>query len=524
MRREISVYLTQGIHRGVQRHPDKIAVTDSTGSLSYRKLQERVARLAGAFDKLGVRAGDRIALLAQNSSRYVECFLAAWWAGAVANPVNTRWSVAEIAYSLNDCECAALVVDDAFLPLVAAIRAACPGLRHVIHAGGVATPPGVLDYETLLAAADSVEDSRCSGDTLAAILYTGGTTGFPKGVMLSHANFWCSSVARMAEIPNYCDSVSLVVTPLFHVAGLGRLVNAVIVGGTCVMQPQFKPATVLQAIAEHRVTDIVLVPSMIQMLLDDAAFDPVRIASLQRIVYGAAPISATLLDRVLDLMPWVEFIHTYGMTETAASVSVNPGSNHGPEGRANGRVRSAGRGGFGVEVKIVDADGAEVTHGTVGEIVVRGPAVMCGYWNKPEETRAVLQDGWLHTGDGAWMDEEGYLYVVERLKDMIISGGENVYSAEVENVLIRHPAVGACAVIGVPHTTWGEAVHAVVVPRAGMSVSTEELREHCRSQLAGYKCPKTVEIRDELPMSAAGKVLKNALRKTFWEAQAQGTA
>ncbi|MFH1872439.1 MAG: long-chain-fatty-acid--CoA ligase [Pseudomonadota bacterium] len=515
------MYLTQGIHRGVQRHPDKIAVTDASGSLSYRELQGRVARLAGAFDKLGVQAGDRVAMLAHNSSRYVEYFLSAWWAGVVANPVNTRWSSAEIAYSLNDCECALLIVDDAFLPQVAAIRAACPGLKTVIHAGSAATPDGVLGYEDVLAAADPVEDRRCAGHDLAAILYTGGTTGFPKGVMLSHANFWCSSVARMAEIPNYCDSVSLVVTPLFHVAGLGRLVNAMIVGGTCVMQPHFKPAAVLQAIAAHHVTDVVLVPSMIQMLLDDPAFDPGQIASLQRIVYGAAPISASLLDRVLDLMPWVEFIHTYGMTETAASVSVNPGSNHGAEGRANGRVRSAGRGGFGVEVKIIDGDGAEVARGTVGEIVVRGPAVMCGYWNKPEETRAALRDGWLHTGDGAWMDDEGYLYVVERLKDMIISGGENVYSAEVENALIRHPAVGACAVIGVPHTTWGEAVHAVVVPRAGMSVDADELREHCRSLLAGYKCPKTVEVRDALPMSAAGKVLKNALRRPFWEVQVQ---
>ena len=515
------MYLTQGLHRAVQRHPHKIATVDQGCEQSYELLHRRVARLAGALAARGVRQGDRVAMLAHNSARYVEFFLAAWWLGAAANPVNTSWSVAEIAYALKDCDCGVLLVDDQFLPLLAEIRARVDGLRLAIHGGELPTPEGVLRYEDILAAAEPVADGRHGGDQLAAILYTGGTTGFPKGVMLSHANFWASSMARMAELPNSPDGVSLIVTPMFHVAGLGRLINMLVVGGTCVTQAQFRPDTVLRAIEAHQVTDVVLVPSMIQMLIDDPLFSSDGIRSLQRIVYGAAPIAPMLLERMLDRMPGVEFMHTYGMTETAASVSINPHFNHGAAGRASGRVRSAGRCGFGAEIRIVDSAGQELPRGTVGEIAVRGPMVMQGYWKKPAETAAALRDGWLYTGDGAYMDEDGYFFVVERIKDMIISGGENVYSAEVENVIIQHPAVAACAVIGVPHLTWGEAVHAVVVARPGMNVDVTELLAHCRSQLAGYKCPKSVDIRASLPMSAAGKVLKQDLRQPFWQGQSR---
>jgi len=511
------MYLTQGLHRSLQQHPDKLATVCGGRRHDYRKFVRRVAQLAGALQLLGVAAGDRVAMLAHNSDRYFEYFFAVWWAGAVANPVNTRWSVPEIVYALNDCQATVLIVDDAFVPLVTGIREKARCVRNVIHAGDGATPSGLLAYEAIIAAAQAPKDAHRRGDDLAAILYTGGTTGFPKGVMLSHANFWSSSVGRMAEVRNSAEGVTLVVAPLFHVAGMGRMINNSIVGGSAVILPGFRAETVLATLEAERIHDVVLVPSMVQMLLDAPSFPERRLDHLKRIVYGAAPMPLALLERAIDAFPGVEFMHTYGMTETAASVCVN--NDHGPEARRSGLVRSAGRAGYGAEVRIVDTQRAEVARGTVGEIAVRGPIVMLGYWNKPEETRAVLNDGWFYTGDGARMDEAGYIYVVDRLKDMIISGGENVYSAEVEHVILQIEAIASCAVIGVPSEQWGEAVHAVVVPRDGAQVDEQSIRAHCRASLAGYKCPKSIEFRNALPMSAAGKVLKNALREPHWRGQ-----
>lgn len=515
------MYLTQGLHRTLQQCPERAATIFGARRHSFQTFGERVARLAGALRTLGVQPGDRVAMLAHNSDRYAEFFLAVWWAGAVANPVNTRWSTPEIAYSLNDCESAVLLVDDAFAAQVPAIRQQAQGVRAVVHAGDAATPEGMLSYEALLQAADLIQDTGRQGDDLAAILYTGGTTGFPKGVMLSHANLWSAAVARLAEVPNPPEGISLLVAPLFHVAGLGRLVSQIVIGATSVIEPVFRADAVLNAIDQHGVNDVVLVPSMLQMLLDSAAFDAARLQSLQRIVHGASPMSPALLDRAMQVLPHVGFIASYGMTETSAVVSLNGPINQASRVRFGKVLRSVGRAGYGCEVRIVDGDGQPVSPGTVGEITVRGPGVMLGYWNKPVATASALRDGWLYTGDGAWMDESGHVHVVDRLKDMIITGGENVYSAEVEAVLMLHPAVASCAVIGVPSEQWGEAVHAVVVARAGHQVDAQALRDHCRMRLAGYKCPKTVDFMEALPLSAAGKVLKNRLREPFWQGRSQ---
>ncbi|HEU0203832.1 MAG TPA: long-chain fatty acid--CoA ligase [Burkholderiaceae bacterium] len=510
------MYLTQGLHRSMQRHPEKIATSALGHTQTFRQLTERVARLAGALRTLGVRKGDRVAMLALNSDRYIEFLLASWWLGAVATPVNTRWSDAEIRYSLNDCGSLVLIVDDEHLSRVPAILAGAATVRATLYTGTQAPPRGLLSFEGLLVTATPIEDARCAGDDLAAILYTGGTTGFPKGVMLSHANLWSAAMGRMAEVPNPERFTTLLTAPLFHVAGLGRVIGQTLVGGTCVTLPQFRAEALLQTIERERITDLVLVPSMIQMMLDDPSFGRYRLDSLERILWGAAPITVPLLERALDAFPGVEFIHVYGMTETAAAVSVN-GQCNDPEARRSGRVRSAGRAGYAAEVRIVDNEGREVPRGTVGEIAVRGPMVMMGYWNKPEETAKVLRDGWLYTGDGAYMNEEGWLFVVDRIKDMIITGGENVYPAEVETVLGRHPAVAAAAVIGIPSEQWGESVHAVVVLRDGAQASADELRTFCRGLLGGYKCPKSIEFRTTLPTSAAGKVVKSELRKEYWE-------
>ncbi len=515
------MYLTQGLHRALQQRPETIAVVFGQRRTSFSALADRVARLAGAFARLGVAAGDRIAVLAHNSDRYAEALLAAWWLQAAACPLNTRWSVPEIAYALNDCGTRLLVLDDAFVPMVPELKTLVPGLGGVIHAGDQATPEGMLPWETLIAGSEPLEDARPAGDALAAILYTGGTTGRPKGVMLSHANFWVSSVARMAEVTNPPEAIALLVAPLFHVAGLGRLVSQIVTGSTSVLLPAFRAETVLATLQDEGVTDVVLVPSMLQMLLDHPAFPHTDLRRLDRVIHGASPISPGLLERAMKALPDCGFQSAYGMTETAATVCSNGPYRWRDTGPLGPRQLAAGRVCYGNELRIVDADGRAVPRNTVGEITLRGANVMHCYWNKPEETRAALRNGWLHTGDGGFMDDAGYVHIVDRVKDMIISGGENVYSAEVEGVLSRHPTVAACAVVGIPSVAWGEAVHAVVVLRPGAAATEEELRAHCRGALAGYKCPKSFEFRDSLPLSAAGKVLKTALRAPFWSGSAR---
>lgn len=516
--------LTQGLHRALQQRPDAIATVFGERRVSFRHFVERIARMAGALRARGVKAGDRIAILALNADRYAESFFAAWWLGAIANPVNTRWSVAEIVYSLNDCECSVLIVDDAFLKSVGAICEEARALRTVIHFGELQTPEGALSYEQILQAAEPVEDLRAAYGELAVICYTGGTTGSPKGVMLTHGNLWSSAIARIAEAHVGPDSVALQVAPMFHVAGLGGLVTQTIVGGTNVFLPSFQAEATLACIERNKVTNVVLVPTMIQMLLDHPSFREYRLDSLQRIIYGASPISAALLDRALEALPGVDFMQSYGMTEAAPVVAMNPPENHTAEARKRGKLRAAGKAALSVEICIVDAMGKEVPRHTVGEVTVRGPNVMQGYWNKPKETAVALRDGWLYTGDGAYMDDDGYIFVVDRMKDMIISGGENIYSAEVENAIGRHPAVATCAVIGIPSEEWGESVHAVIVLKPGMSAGFDEIREHCRKLIAGYKCPKSAQFEQALPLSAAGKVLKTALREPFWKGRARSVS
>ncbi|GAA5235379.1 long-chain-fatty-acid--CoA ligase [Verticiella sediminum] len=508
--------LTQGVHRAVQQSADKIATVFGERRRSYAQLAERAARLAGGLQALGVAAGDRVAMLALNSDRYLEYFVGTWWAGAAVNPLNTRWSAVEMAYALRDCDTQVLFVDEAHAGMLADVRAQAPCVRTVIHVGEGAAPAGTLAYEDWLAAAPPAPDACAAWDSLAAILYTGGTTGFPKGVMLSHMNLWSSAIARMAQFEVPRSSVTLLVPPLFHTAALGRFVSQLVVGGTSVVSAMFRPEAVMRTIAEEGVNDIMLVPSMIQMMLDDPSFGAHDLSGLERIAYGASPMSMGLLERAMAAWPHAGFYHAYGMTETAPVISINPPANHTPRARERGLHRSAGRASYAVEVRIVDAEGREVPRGTVGEIVARGPNVMMGYWKQPEATAEALRDGWMHTGDGAYMDDEGYLYVVDRIKDMIVTGGENVYSAEVESVLSRHPDVSQCAVIGVPDERWGERVHAVVVPRAGANIDLEALREFCRERLAGYKLPRSLDAVDELPMSPAGKVLKQVLRKPYW--------
>jgi acyl-CoA synthetase (AMP-forming)/AMP-acid ligase II len=514
------MYLTQALHRAVQQKGDRVAVRCGTRQTTFRQFADRVARLAGALQALGMQTGDRVAMLAQNSDRYLEYQMAVPWGGGVLNPCNTRWSEAEILYSLDDSGSSILLVDAAFQALAQSLRGKASTVREWVWCGDGPAPEGMRDYEALIAAHAPIEDVARRGDDLAGIFYTGGTTGFPKGVMLSHTNLLSSGLALRAEGLAARDNVYLHAAPMFHLADMGLAMPHWIEGSTHSVIPAFAPELVLDTIERDRVTHILLVPTMIQMLVDHPAMQrPRDLTSLQMIVYGASPISEAVLDRAMAALPGVQFVQAYGMTELSPVATINPAWCHEQAARSLGRLRSGGRASNCTEVRVVDPQDREVPRGTVGEIVVRGPNVMLGYWNKPEQTAAALKDGWMHTGDGGYMDNEGFVYVVDRQKDMIISGGENVYSAEVENAIAQHPAVATCAVIGVPSADWGESVHAVVVLHQDMTLSAEALIAHTKSLIAGYKCPRTVEFREALPLSGTGKVLKTELRKPFWESR-----
>ncbi|WP_428313049.1 long-chain-fatty-acid--CoA ligase [Hydrocarboniphaga sp.] len=514
------MYLTQALHRAVQQHPQRIAVQLGERRRTFAQFQDRVARLAGALQKLGLQAGDRVAMLSLNSDRYLEYQMAVPWAGGVMNPCNIRWSAAEILYSLDDSGSTMLLVDETYRALVEQLRARSNSLRDVIYCGDGELPPGMHDYESLIRDTEPVADALRSGEDLAGIFYTGGTTGFPKGVMLSHGNLCASALSLCAEGLVTAGGCYLHAAPMFHLADMGMAMTHWINGNTHSVLPSFDPEQILETIERDRVTQVLLVPTMIQMLVDHPAMQQSRdLSSLQTIIYGAALIAEATLDRAMAALPGVDFVQAYGMTELAPLATVNPACYHTLEGRKLGKLRSAGRASFCTEVRIVDALGEPMPRGQVGNVAVRGPNVMQGYWNQPELTAQAIRNGWMHTGDGAYMDEDGFIFIVDRLKDMIISGGENVYSGEVENALAQHPAVQACAVIGIPSEQWGESVHAVVVCKRGEAVGAEELIAHCRTLIAGYKCPRSIAFAEALPISGAGKVLKTVLREPYWREQ-----
>lgn len=515
------MYLTQGLHRSLQLNPERIATTFRGRQRTYRQVADRVARLASGLRELGMGVDDRVGMLALNSDRYMEFMLSVWWGGGVLNPVNIRWSVPEIVYSLDDCDTRILFVDDHFLSMVEAITATAKYPPLLIHVGDGPAPEGLLSFEQLISDSQPMRDVNRGGDDMAAIMYTGGTTGLPKGVIQTHLNLWSSAIMRMAEHPILRNSTTLHVAPMFHTASMARVVFQLVSGEASCFIPAFEPLEMLQTLERERVTETLLVPTMLQALLMHPEFSHFDLRSLKRIAYGASPIALAVLERAIDTLPDCEFMHAYGMTETSPVICLNPHANHGPEGRVSGLVRSVGRALLGIDLRIVDEHDQEVPRGTVGEIILRGPNVMKGYWNRPQETAHTLRGGWMHTGDGGYMDEQGYVFIVDRLKDMIVSGGENIFSAEVENVIARHPAIAMSAVIGVPNDKWGEAVHAVVVLKPGSEVSETQLIEHCRAHIAGYKCPKTVAFVSGLPLSAAGKILKRELREPFWKDRAR---
>jgi long-chain acyl-CoA synthetase len=511
-----------------ERLADKVGFVDvSAQGIRYEGTfgahVDRVQRLCGAMaSTLGLGPADRFGVLAMNGHEFLELYHAALFGAGVINPVNIRFSPAELAYVLADSGTTVVFTDPVFASLLdRAIAEEGAKVDKVVVIGGQpgdgVTGRGAdrFSYEDLLGSGDPAMPREPEEHDPVILMYTGGTTGLPKGALLEQRAEVLNVYHVGLEIGLMESRRFLFQSPMFHAAVVAGVLGIPASGGTSVTIPLFDPGLVLDVIESQRIDTTMVVPIMLSMLRQQPGFSPRRLRSLRQLVYGAAPISSALLREWLDLLPDTSFYQGYGMTEAASVVAFLGPEEH---RRDDGALGAAGAPVLGVELHITDSFGNEVPRGEPGEVCVRGGNLMREYWNKPEETEEVFRGGWYRTGDVGFVDARGILHLTDRVKDMIVTGGENVYSTEVENVLANHPAVKDVAVIGIPSDTWGEAVHAIVVLREDMLATAEELIEYVRRFLAGFKVPKSVEFRDEpLPLSGAFKPLKRELRKRYWE-------
>lgn len=495
--------LASPLQHAVSMAANKIALIDGEDVLTYTQLYDRCRCLAAALYDLKLEAGDRVAILALNCKQYVETYIAVPAAGLVVVPLNTRHTDTELAYVLEDSGAKVLITDRN------------PGAlaRSVEHV--IALPDeyeSALQQATPMALGNGVQETD-----LAGLFYTGGTTGASKGVMLSHRNLIMNTFHWLTMVPQDMNDVYLVMAPLFHAAGSNSVLGNIWHQSQQVILPAFDPSAVLDLIERHRVTYSLAVPVMLAAIAEEQIARPRNTTSLRGIAHGGSPIATELVRRTHQALPTAEIVEIYGATELSPLATA---LRHEEKLLDDVRGRSCGQPMIGCELRILSPEGKDLPRGDIGEIVVRGGNVMLGYWNKPEQTAEVLKDGgWYWTQDLGYMDENGYVYLVDRFKDMIISGGENIYCTEVEEVLYKHPAVLQAAVFGIPDGKWGEAVQAAIVLRQDhKTVSKEDIIAFCRKSLADYKVPKDIDFREQpLPVSGPGKVLKRELRAPYWE-------
>lgn len=505
----------------LSRYADRLAVADGTYRATFAEHADRVFRLVDALKtELGSKPGAGFAMMATNSHQHLEIYHAALLGAGVLNPLNLRFAPAELAFVLKNSGATVCFVDSVYAQVIDKVRHEA-GLETVVLLDESATDaPHDVTYEALLAAAHPHVPEEPEEDTPALLMYTGGTTGLPKGVLLDQRALTLNTYHAQLVWDFDPGEVYLLQTPMFHAASLGGIAAVPLLGGALTFVPTFEAGAVLDVIERERVTSTIMVPTMIAITLGHPAYAPARLASLRSLTYGASPMPASLLERLLRELPDLQIFQGYGMTESAGLLTALQPHDHVAGGEL---LRSTGRAVPGVVLSIQDSDGQLQPVGEIGEVCARGGNLMREYWRAPEQTEAAFKGGWYHTGDAGRLDAAGYLFLVDRVKDMIVSGGENVYSVEVENALASHAAVAQVAVIGIPDETWGEAVHAICVLHAGVRATQEELRAHVRERIAGYKVPKTVELRDTpLPMSGALKVLKRELRKPYWQGRESG--
>lgn len=490
--------------------PNRLAMREDETCFSYGELEERTARVASALLAKGLVKGDRVAWIGKNAALYFILFFGAARAGIVMAPIGWRLAPAEWAYIINDTGSKIIFTGEGFDDVPAQLEGKLDHQPLIINAA---------DAEAMIATTQRVEFAPSMMDDPVLQLYTSGTTGNPKGAVLSNRNLFGLRKASKDVEMSYTvwddDEAVMVAMPCAHIGGTGLGIMALGAGLPGVILAEFNPEGVFDAVEKYGVTRFFIVPAALQMLLMHPRCADVDYSRLKYIIYGAAPIPLELLRQCIKTFG-AEFIQAYGMTETTGTICMLPPEDHTVEG--NKRMRSAGKPLPGVEIKVLGADGKEVAVGEVGEVATRSSNNMVGYWNLPDATKNTMtKDGWIFTGDAGYMDEDGYLYIHDRVKDMIISGGENVYPAEVESAIYGHPAVQEVAVIGIPDEKWGETVKAVVVPKPGMTIEENEIIAYARERIAPFKAPRSIDVIEALPRNASGKILRKDLRAPYWE-------
>ena len=507
--------MRSALERAHRLYGANTAIVDREGRFTWAEHMDRVMRLAAVLQAEGIGKGDRFGIVCRNTWRHCELLHAGYWNGSIPVPVNYRLAPPEIRYILDDAGIKQLFIEDAFLAFLeqdefapwrdSAICVPGDGAETVLRRSD-----DLLETEIPWPGHDSAEDDD------AILLYTGGTTGRSKGVRLSHRNVYSNGMQCVVPMQTKASDVYFHVAPMFHSADLLGT-GYTLVGGAHAYLPVFSPANLLQGVQDYGVTAAMLAPTMIILTLQDPDFDSYDLSSFDRILYGSSPMAVEWIRRTMEAFPHVNVMQGYGLTETSPILTTLDEDVHvaAMESGEYDILKAAGRPLIAVDMRIVDDHGKEVALGEEGEVVVRGPNVTSGYLNRADENANAFRDGWFHTGDLGRMDENGFMFLLDRKKDMIVTGGENVYSSEVEAALYQHANVHECAVVGVPDDKYGEALFAVIVPRPGTRLSEDEIIEHCRGRIGGYKIPRRMAFVEALPKSAMGKILKTELRKIY---------
>jgi len=501
--------------------PNKECMVFEQYRFTWRELDERVNRLANGLVSMGLKRGSHIAILAQNSHRYMEYYYALARAGMVTVPLNWRLSNEEMLYVLDHSESVAFLVGEEYIETVKALRPNLPRIRHYISIDG--SVEEMKDYETLLSeSSPAPHEGPHDEDAMFMLMYTGGTTGLPKGVMISNRNLMTATLGCILSLRNSADKdeemSTLMILPMFHIA-IWPILAVHYVGGKAVINKRFDLVYVLETLQRERVAHMNMVPTIAAFMLQFGNLEKYDLSSLRGLTYAGSPMPFEVLMKLKEQFPKLDFGQGYGLTEASPLVSMLDDKDHRRTETEKDRKRltSAGREGLTVEARVVNENDKDVKPGEIGEIIARGKNIMLGYWKNPELTAQTLRGGWLHTGDMATVDEDGYIYIVDRKNDMIITGGENVYPREVEDVIFKHPAVLECAVVGAPDKVWGESIKAVVALKPGTTATEEEIIALCKKHLAGYKKPKSVDFVDALPKTPIGKIMRRKVKEKYWE-------
>ncbi|RPJ11979.1 MAG: long-chain-fatty-acid--CoA ligase [Deltaproteobacteria bacterium] len=517
--------LTDTLKKAYKFHPQKQAIVCGGKRWTYREFYDRIQRLSICLKDWGVKKGDRVAILLPNCHYFLEAYYGIAQIGAISVPINYRLSPREMVFILEDSESKIMITDPVFKPQVDPVRGEMKKIERILWTGDEEGPSGLLDFNVEKALRQArvvpLPETPVSEEDVAQIYYTSGTTGRPTGVMLSHKNVMTHALGTIAEIHLTDSDVWIHVAPLFHLADAWATWAITWAGGTHVLVREFNPKTVLETIEREKVTITNLIPTMLNLMVNHPDVGKHDYRNLRVLLSGGAPIAPEVVRKIVETFK-CDYIQTYGMTETSPYLTLSLLKSHLKERPYEDQLRFKSKTGkefIAVQLKVVNDRDQEIKQDEkeVGEIIVKGDTVTTGYWKLPEETKKSIRDGWLYTGDLAIMDEEGYVTIVDRKKDMILTGGENVYSTEVENVLYMHPAILECAVVGIPDAKWGEAVKGIVVLKPGQRAAENEIIQFCKERIAHYKAPKSIDFIDALPRTGSGKIHKKGMRDKYWE-------